>query len=212
MVSLLLTFKPEQRPNANQLLRHSMVLAKAKQLGVDLNPRLSASSTEDKPMYEQPGASQQQQYQQQQQYGAGPAPPHDQQQYQQQQYLPDYQQQQQQYQQQYQQQPYQQQQQQQQRPGSARPAAGARLPSGGHPFDLPPGASQQQQQQRQKVEVPMNHPFALHPAMSNNQVSAMVQMVGLLLTFSQSFFTFFLPTLSSHSFPHVTCSLPSPFP
>eukprot|EP00798_Chlamydomonas_sp_ICE-L_P014846 gene14846-20900_t len=50
MVTQLLAFKPEQRPDTNALLRNPTLVAKARQLGVDMKPKLSVSS-EDKPMY-----------------------------------------------------------------------------------------------------------------------------------------------------------------
>ncbi|GFR44099.1 hypothetical protein Agub_g5259 [Astrephomene gubernaculifera] len=51
LVTSLLTFKPELRPDTSQLLRSPTLIAKAKALNIDLNPRPSASA-DDPAVYE----------------------------------------------------------------------------------------------------------------------------------------------------------------
>lgn len=51
LITSCLSFKPEARPETTSLLRNSTLVAKAKALGIDLNPR-PTSALEDRPVYE----------------------------------------------------------------------------------------------------------------------------------------------------------------
>ncbi|KAG1669259.1 hypothetical protein FOA52_003296 [Chlamydomonas sp. UWO 241] len=139
LVHSLLTFRYQSRPDTSQLLSNTMVMQKARALGVDLNPK-PTKSTEDVPTYERPGGQGQQGY-----TAAAPSPsgaPGQQQQYGQQ-----YGQQQSQY------------GQQQQQYGQQQPQYGG----GGGVYQTalvgPQGGQQQYGQQAQQAG---SHPFDLH--------------------------------------------------
>ncbi|GFH14127.1 protein kinase domain-containing protein [Haematococcus lacustris] len=118
LVSALLTFRPEQRPDTAAILRNPTVVAKAQALGIDLNPRPTAP-VEDRPVYQQ-----QQQFEEQMAGPGLPLPSHQQGAHhyqQQQQYYPGGQ---------------------VQQPAAVRPSS-ARAAPGPHPFDLPAANGQQ---------------------------------------------------------------------
>ncbi|KAL6752721.1 flagellar autonomy 2 NIMA family kinase [Haematococcus lacustris] len=142
LVSALLTFRPEQRPDTAAILRNPTVVAKAQALGIDLNPRPTAL-VEDRPVY------QQQQQSEEQMAGPGlPLPSHQQGAHhyqQQQQYYPGSQ---------------------VQQPAAVRPSS-ARAAPGPHPFDLPAANGQQPvglgyagqgRDQQRRAQVPAQQP------------------------------------------------------
>ncbi|KAJ9516171.1 hypothetical protein QJQ45_024606 [Haematococcus lacustris] len=142
LVSALLTFRPEQRPDTAAILRNPTVVAKAQALGIDLNPRPTAP-VEDRPVYQQ-----QQQFEEQMAGPGLPLPSHQQGAHhyqQQQQYYPGGQ---------------------VQQPAAVRPSS-ARAAPGPHPFDLPaangqqpvaPGYAGQGRDQQRRAQVPAQQP------------------------------------------------------